>query len=158
MKRHMALVLLFLLSLPLSALAMSHDHGGHGGQAMDHGAMAMDHGNMIMVGDDVEDGVKASAHLKDVAAAMKKAGQPFTHHFMVIFADQQTGQAITEGTAALKVTGPDGKTAEAIKLIGMEGHFGADVVLPQKGEYTFEVGTKLPDGKKRTFQFKQSLK
>lgn len=152
--------LLLALSLPFSAMAMSHEHSGHGSKKMDHGAHAgaAGHENMVMVGDDTEDGVKGSAHLNDVAAAMKKAGQNFTHHFMVIFADQKTGKQITEGQAALKVTGPDGKTSEPVKLIAMDGHFGADIVMSQKGNYKFEVGTKLPDGKKRTFEFKQVLK
>lgn len=152
--------LVFTLSLPFSGFAMSHEKSGHGdmkGMHGDHGSMA-GHENMIMLGDDTEDGVKGSAHLKDVGAAMKKAGQKFTHHFMVIFVDQKTGKPITEGQAALKVTGPDGKTAEPVKLVGMEGHFGADIVLQGEGNYKYEVGTKLPDGKKRTFEFKSSLK
>lgn len=154
--------LFFAVSVPFSAFAMMHEKGGHGhGDAKEkhgaHGSTA-GHEKMIMVGDDTEDGVKASAHLQDVGEAMKKAGQKFTHHFMVVFVDKKSGKPITQGQAALKVTGPDGKTAEPMKLIGMEGHFGADIVLQGKGSYKYEVGTKLPDGKKRTFEFKQALK
>jgi hypothetical protein len=144
-----------ILLLPLTAFAASHEHGTMKG--MDHGSMAKD-GAMIMVGDDTEDGVKGMAHLKDVSAAMSKMGMDATHHFMVLFADVKSGKPITEGTAAVKITGPDGKAADPVRLIAMEGHFGADVVLKQKGEYSFEVGTKLPDGQKRTFEFKQTLK
>jgi len=30
--------------------------------------------------------------------------------------------------------------------MGMGNHFGGDVVLPGKGEYQFQVGSKLADG------------
>ncbi len=153
----------FILCLPLTALAASHehaemkemdhskmDHSGHDGMAM--------HGDMIMLGDDTEEGVKGMAHLKDVGAAMSKMGMDTTHHLMVMFVDAKSGEPITEGAAAVKITGPDGKTSEPSKLMGMQGHFGADVVLKQKGEYSFEVGSKLADGQKRTFEFKHTVK
>jgi hypothetical protein len=35
--------------------------------------------------------------------------------------------------------------------MGMDGHFGADIVLDKKGMYHFKIGTKLADGKKRTY-------
>ena len=174
MNKKFTFVLLFCtLSLPLTALAATHepadmkgmDHGSMSSGAMDHGSMAgMDHGSMamkgdmIMLGEDTESGVKAMAHLKDVGAAMSKMGMDTTHHLMVMFADAKSGNPIEEGSAAVKITGPDGKTGEPVKLMGMGGHFGADVTLKQKGEYTFEVGSKLADGQKRTFEFKQTLK
>jgi hypothetical protein len=40
----------------------------------------------------------------------------------------------------------------------MDGHFGADIVLPEKGKYLFKVGTKLPDGKTRQYEFGYTLK
>ena len=46
---------------------------------------------------------------------------------------------------------PDGTVGDAIKLMGMDGHYGADITLNKKGMYHFKIGTKLPDGKKRTF-------
>jgi hypothetical protein len=41
--------------------------------------------------------------------------------------------------------------------MGMEGHFGADIVLPEKGEYHFKVGTKLADGQKREYHFHHTV-
>lgn len=138
--------------------SMGHDaHGDMGHKSMEHGnmehgGMAME-GDMIMLGNSVEDGVKAMAHLKDVSEAMAEMGMKETHHFMVMFVDEATGEAINEGVVAVKVTDPAGQEAEAVRLMGMQGHFGADVVLSQSGHYVFKVGTKLADGTKRTFEF-----
>ena len=152
-KLNAILVVLLLLGLPLSAGAMSHEKHEHGKmEGMKHGEhadMKMEEG-MIMLGDETVDGVKAMAHLKDVKAAMAKMGMKETHHFMVAFVDA-SGNPVTEGTVALKITDPAGKEGEAIKLPGMEGHFGADIVLPAKGEYHFKLGTKLADGKTRQY-------
>ena len=143
---------LIFLALPMSAASMSHEkheHGNHAGMKMEAG--------MVMLGEQTVDGIKAMAHLNDVKEAMAKIGMKETHHFMVAFVDA-AGNQITEGTVAVKVKDPAGKEGEAIKLMGMEGHFGADIVLPAKGEYAFKVGTKLPDGKTRQYEFKYSIK
>ena len=171
--RTLILTLVVLIVVPLTSQAMDHskmkmDHGDkdHGKMEMDHGKMdhsKMDHdgmsmsGDMIMLGDATEDGVKAMAHLKDVKAAMAKMGMPTTHHIMLMFVDVASGKPVESGVAAVKIEGPDGKQSEAIKLMGMQGHFGADVELPTTGEYEFKVGTKLADGKKRQFEFKVDL-
>lgn len=167
MKRRItfALALLFSLSLPLASFAASQGHGSMKG--MDHGSAKGGHEqmagheemkDMTLFGEQTRAGVTAMAHIKDVGAAMKKAGMDFTHHVAIMFQDAKTGKAVTEGQVAMKVTGPDGKTGEPVKLVGMGGHFGADLALKQKGEYTFEVGTKLADGQKRQFEFKQTVK
>jgi len=33
---------------------------------------------------------------------------------------------------------------EPLELMGMQGHFGADVTLDKPGDYRFQVGSKLP--------------
>ncbi|ALC16625.1 hypothetical protein DSOUD_1853 [Desulfuromonas soudanensis] len=155
------LAALFLLSLPLAAGAMEgmkHDkmekmeHGSMEG--MKHEGMKME--GMIMLGEGTEEGVKAMAHLNDVKEAMAKMGMKETHHFMVAFVDA-AGKPVTEGTVAVKIKNPAGKEGKAIKLMGMEGHFGADIVLPEKGEYHFKVGTKLADGQKREYHFHHTV-
>jgi len=165
------LAVLFALTLPLMASAATHEHGSmekmegmeHGKmegmkhEGMEHGSMMME-GGMIMLGDQTEEGVKAMAHLKDVKEAMSKMGMKTTHHFMVMFVDTKTGDPIETGTVAVKIKGPAGKEAEALELMGMQGHFGVDIALPEKGEYEFKVGTKLPDGKKRQYEFKYEAK
>jgi len=154
------LTALFALSIPLMASAMSHEkeHMEHGKmEKMEHGGMMMEKG-MVMLGEKTEDGVKAMAHLNDVKEAMAKMGMKETHHFMVMFMDVKSGEPITEGTVAVKIEGPAGKTSDPVKLMGMEGHFGADIVLTEKGKYEFKVGTKLPDGQKRQYEFEYEVK
>jgi hypothetical protein len=169
MKRKMAtmLTLLALMTAPLPVLAAMHEHGGsHGGSSnmgsMDHGKMgSMDHSKMAagmaMLGDQTVDGVKAMAHMNDVKAAMAKMGMKETHHFMVAFVGKD-GKQITEGTVAVKIENPAGTVGEPIALPGMQEHFGADIILADKGTYKFKVGTKLPDGVVRQYEFKYEVK
>ncbi len=152
----LAAVVAVLILLPLQGDAQPK--GGHG----EHGGMAGHGGGRtttIMLGETAEQGVKAMAHLNDVGAAMAKMGQKENFHFMVMFADAASGTAITGGSVALRITDPgQAKPGETIALMGMGGHFGADVHLTAKGEYLFTVGSKLADGIKREFQFKYVLK
>jgi hypothetical protein len=143
----------FVCVLPLVVSAAMHEHGEHGKME----GMKMEKG-MVMLGDQTVEGVKAMAHLNDVKEAMAKMGMKETHHFMVMFMDTKTGKPITEGTVAVKIESPAGKEGDPVKLMGMEGHFGADIVLSEKGDYEFKVGTKLPDGQKRQYEFKYSIK
>ena len=157
-----------LLTTPAKVLAASHEHGSHGGSSgmgsMDHGSMKMgDHAGMkmgagmAMLGEQTVEGVKAMAHANDVKAAMAKMGMKETHHFMVAFVGKD-GKQITEGTVAVKIQNPAGTVGEAIPLMGMQEHFGADIVLAEKGTYMFKVGTKLPDGLVRQYEFKYEVK
>ena len=136
-----------------------------GAQAMDHGAMAgMDHSSMEMGGDEIMlpeatvDGVKAMAHLLDTSKAMAEAGMAMTHHLMITFTDIATGKTLDSGMVAVKVVDPAGKKTEAAQMMAMEGSFGADVALSEKGKYVFEVGTKLGQGEKRRFLFDYMVK
>ena len=129
-----------------------NDHAGH-----DHGGMAAA-GGMLDLGAKAEKGVKATAEMKDVRAAMTKMGMKTTHHFMVSFADEKSGKALDSGKVAVKITDPAGTVTGPMELMGMQGHFGADVVLDQKGEYKFQVGSKLADGQARQYEFKTVIK
>ncbi len=169
------ILLIAFLSIPLAAAAMDqHGHGshdqektaetnhpdemGHAGHGMqnEHAKMSSE-GLMVIVGSMTSKGVKGMAHLKDVSETMEKMGMTTTHHFMIAFVDETTGEQIESGTVALKITNPDAKVGEVIKLAGMGGHFGADVALDMKGEYHFKLGTKLSDGKKRKYHFHQVI-
>lgn len=131
----------------------AHDEAAHtaaGHESMSHES----HENMMLIGDQTVDGVKATAHISDVRKAMAQAGLKMTHHLMILFTDQETQKNIERGTVAVKVTTPSGEVLPAQALMGMEGHFGADLTLSAMGTYTFTVGTKLsPDSKKRQFTF-----
>ncbi|NIQ11357.1 MAG: hypothetical protein GWO23_17590, partial [Gammaproteobacteria bacterium] len=76
---------------------------------------------------------------------MAKMGMDATHHVMVFFADEKSGEAVSGGKAAIKVKGQEGKPA---MLMQMGEGYGADVKLEGMMN-TFEIGTKLEDGKKR---------
>lgn len=169
-----------LLSIPFVVAAMDgHEHGsqghekaaeakkhgemnhsGHGGSSdshSQHDGMSSD-GSMMIVGSMTSKGVKGLAHLKDVSETMAKMGMKTTHHFMIAFVDEVTGEQVESGVVALKVTDPDAKVGETIELIGMDGHFGADIALDMEGEYHFRLGTKLADGKKRKYHFHHVIK
>jgi len=168
-KFKVSLVLItFLCSVPVAGMAMSHEgHDEHKGMDksmhdgmkhdmhgdMDHGAMS----DMQMIGQCEREGINAMAHIKaygaDAVASMKKMGMNGTHHLMLFFQKAGDKDMLTDGMAAVKIKGPDGKTSEPIKLMAMGQGFGADVALPAKGDYDIEVGTKLKDGKKRQFEF-----
>jgi hypothetical protein len=169
-----------LFSIPFAAIAMDdHVHDSHGQENKlethhhdqvkhdDHGgtqhmnnenAEMISDGSMIIVGSQVSKGVKGMAHLNDVSETMAKMGMKTTHHFMIAFVDEATGEKIENGTVALKITNPDAKVGETVKLAGMGGHFGADVPLDIKGEYHFKLATKLADGKNRKYHFHQVIK
>lgn len=176
--KSIAIVWVALLCFPLTVTATDgHDHGsqGHektsaeiqpGGMKHDdhgkthdmhdgHAGTAVSNGAMMIVGSMVSKGVKGMAHLKDVSETAARMGMTTTHHFMITFVDEATGEKIEKGAVALKITNPDAKVGETIELVGMDGHFGADVVLDMKGEYHFRLGTKLADGVKRKYHFHQ---
>lgn len=167
---------MLLLSLPLVSLAMSHqeqgshddqasseggsphgemNHAGHGNShdSQSHAEGISSDGAMMIVGSMVSKGVKGMAHIKDVSETMAKMGLQTTHHFMIAFVDEKTGEQIKKGTVALKITNPDAKVGDAIELVGMDGHFGADIILDMEGEYHFRLGTRLEDGQSRKYHF-----
>ena len=137
--------------------AKHDDHGGAQHMNNEHKDMPSD-GSMIIVGSQVTNGVKGMAHLNDVSETMAKMGMKTTHHFMIVFVDEATGEKIETGTVTLKMTYPDAKVGETVELQGMGGHFGADVLLDIQGEYHFKLKTKLADGKNRKYHFHQVIK
>ena len=126
------------------AKEMDHDmHKGHDMEAADAG--------FVEIGKDTQDGVVATVKVKaydeKTRQTMAKMGMNATHHVMVFFTDEKTGEAVSSGKAALKVKGEDATPA---MLMPMGSGFGSDVSVGD-GMSTFEIGTKLEDGKKRQF-------
>jgi len=171
MRRQMyiLIVTLFTFALPLVGAA-AEMHGQSKTESMehkmDHGAMpGMGHGEhaemmegMLMLGEQTVDGVKAMAHLQDVKAAMVRMGRKETHHFMVALVDTATGKQITSGAVALRIKKPSSQEGEAVRLMAMEGYFGADITLAEQGVYVFTLGTKVGGEKRRQFEFKYEVK
>lgn len=143
------------LAAPLMVPAADHGKGGmkHGGHA-DHGTAAHE---------EVVDGVKVTFKVMSMAEHMKAMnmdlpkGMKETHHIAVEFKDAKTGKAITEGEVNLKVQGPD-KTAQTKALMAMQGHFGADFNLSQKGKYGVMSKFKVKDGTVRSARFWYEVK
>ena len=141
-----------LLPLALSALLLTAVIPAAWGGGQDMPGMEMG-GKGVMLNNVSQDGVMAMAHLYDIQAAMSKNGRQETHHLMVIFTDSAQGKPITQGLAAVKVTGPDGVKGAPVKMMPMGDGFGADLTLARPGKYDFEVGTKLADSRRRVFTF-----
>lgn len=149
----------FCLLASISVLAANMDQGKMEGMKHEkmHEGMDMSK-SMIMLGEQTVKDVKAMAHLQDVKEEMAKMGMSGTHHLMLFFQDGGTGKAIKSGTVAVKIKSPSSEESAPLKLMGMEGHFGGEITLKEKGEYQFLVGTKLADGVKRQYQFTYVLK
>jgi len=178
MKRHFALMIMVALTMmvPVATMAMSHgEHSGHGGSSsMQHdghsghgGEMAKDahqghsmneghgSGEMQLIGEQTEEGVKATAKIM-VYDADKAKMVNASHHLMVFFTDAASGAKIDQGKAAVKVKGAHGD-AKPVELMAMGDGFGADLRV-EPGHYAFEVGTKLADGAKRSFTYQYMVK
>jgi hypothetical protein len=151
------MVLIVAMGMPMVGIAMDHGsqdkemskdkdpdmHKGHD--------MAAKDGDFVEIGKDTQDGVVATVKVKaydeKTRATMEKMGMNATHHVMVFFTEEKTGDAVTSGKAALKIKGEEAKPA---MLMLMGTGFGSDVSVGD-GMSTFEIGTKLEDGKKRKF-------
>jgi len=145
------------------AFAMNHNHSGHDhGPAQSstpqgHVGLAVK-GDLLDLGSKSAKGIMGMAHLKDVRASMAKLGMKTTHHFMIYFHDEQTGKPIEIGTVALKINDPDGVSTGPIELVGMQGHFGGDVVLDKPGEYHFILAGSLNGGENRQYHYHAVIK
>lgn len=154
--------------LASSALAMEDLKHHKMSESMEHGhmqdmngmdaGMAHSRGGMIIFDEDVHEGVKAMCHLMPIDAKMMAAGSKVTHHLMVTLSDAKTGKPVESGTVAVKIDSPDGKEAAPVRLMGMQGHFGADVVLDQPGIWHFRIAAKLADGKVHKYHGHHVLK
>ena len=151
------MVLIIAMGMPMVAIAM--DHGSHDKEMskdMDHDMhkghdMAAKDGDFVEIGKNTQSGVVATVKVKaydeKTRDTMAKMGMNATHHVMVFFTDEKTGAAVVSGKAALKIKGEEAKPA---MLMLMGTGFGSDVSVDE-GMSTFEIGTKLEDGKKRQF-------
>ena len=152
MKRGLLFTLCFMA---LGALAFSGasvaGEKGHGSMPGMSGEGKMEGHCMMKMGDKIFEGKVGSFHgearLADMKARMEKAkasgmamhgAMANTHHLSLLLTDQKTNRAVTEGKGSVTVTGPDKKKATTGFMV-MEGHFGADVNLPDPGKYSFQV-------------------
>jgi len=151
MKR-IVLMLAAILALAVPA-AFAAEHGHGGGHEMGHGGHQGD-----VAHEEVIDGVKATfkvmgmkEHMKAMKMELPK-GMKETHHVAVEFKDVKSGKALTEGEVKVKIRNPD-KSDQTKDLVGMQGHFGADFVMANKGKYGVMCKFLLKDGKTRSSKF-----
>jgi len=141
------------VAAPLASFA-AHDHN-----AMDHGKDMMARGSAAH--EEIFDGVKATFEVLDMREQMKggkmPAGLKETHHIMVKFTDVKSGKTLTEGEVKVKVMAPD-KTEQTKELKGMQGHFGADFNLLQKGKYGIMAKFQVKDRKVGSAKFWYTVK
>lgn len=146
---------LFVIAAPMTSFAAM------GGMDMEQGSVQMDHAGMMSMGklahEEVVDGVKTTFRVIDIKAKMQKMGMRETHHIMVVFTNAKSGKQLAEGSVTVKVTGPD-KSEQVKDLMGMEGGFGSDFTMPNKGKYGVMCKFQLKDGKTRSAKFWYTVK
>lgn len=142
------MALIFAMGMPMMASA-AMDHSKHGKEMA--GDMDAKGGHFEEIGKDIQKGViatvKVKAYDEKTKATMEKMGMSATHHVMVFFSNETTGEAIIPGQAAINVKNANTKPS---MLMQMGDGFGADVSVGP-GMSTFEIGTRFKEGEKIRF-------
>jgi len=123
-------------------------HGGHEGM---HGGHDMKSGELLFSG---KIGPwTGEARLIEKQAYMEQSGVPAKFaakfagelHLMMFLTDPMTGKPPSGAAGKVTITGPDKASSSKVTLVVMGGHIGADVHLPQPGEYTFTAEVESGD-------------
>lgn len=145
------------LTAPFNLLAAEQK-----GRAVEHRMnRSPQQGNVIH--EEIVDGVKATIKMigmKEYLKTMDMLPQKEmkeTHHITVQLKDGKTARFLTAGEMKVKMKYPD-KTERTINLKAMQGHFGGDLELSQKGNYGFICRFLLNEGKVHTFRFSYLVK
>lgn len=168
MDRKLLGVLAFVLAVAaLPALAPAGEKGHGSMPGMQDGSSMEGHG-MMKMGDKVFGGMigpwHGEARLVDMKAQMEKAKvsekamamMKHTHHVALSLEDPGTKTRVTEAKMTVTVAGPGGKEG-TYDLMGMQGHFGADVTLDGPGKYEFTVTVEAA-GKKGSAVFSHTVR
>ena len=146
------LVLAIAATLALAVpAAFAADHGGHGG------------GHSSAAHEEVVDAIKVTFIIQTMSDAMKEMGMEMpkgvreTHHISLAFKDTKSGKTLMANEAKIKVIAPD-KSEQTKDLMGMHGHFGADLVMSAKGKYGVMSKFQMKDGKVRQVKFWYQVK
>lgn len=149
-KMILAVAAMLALSAPFVSFAAS-EHGGHGGHQGD------------VAHEEVVDGVKVTFKIMSMKEHMKASGMEMpkgmkeTHHISAEFKNIKSGKPLTEGEVKVKVQNPD-KSDQTKDMMGMQGHFGADLEMSKKGKYGVMSKFILKDGKIRSSKFWYNVK
>lgn len=170
-KRYVAWGALFsFLALPavLFAAGMDHDgmgHDGMSGMPADHGGMNMDMKSGELLFSGKVGPWTGEARLIEKQAYMEQSGVPAKfaarfageRHLMMFLTDPMTGKPLSGAAGEVIIKGPGEAAFSKVTLVGMGAHIGADVTLPQPGEYTFTAEIES-DGRKGSVTFSHTLK
>ena len=141
MKRCLVWVAAFsFLALPAVQSAAEMGHEGHEGM---HGGHDMKSGELLFSG--TVGPWTGEARLIEKQAYMEQSGVPAKfaskfageRHLMMFLTDPMTGKPLSGAAGKVTITGPDKGSSSKVNLVAMGGHIGADVHLPQPGEYSF---------------------
>lgn len=153
MKKQMIVVIAVMMMAASAAFAA--DHSKHNMET--HAQMSgVAHGEVV-------DGIKVTFAVQTMKEAMKAMGMQMpkgvaeTHHISLSLQEVKNGSAITSAEARIKVIAPD-KSEQIKDLIGMHGHFGADIKMSLKGKYGVISKFKTADGKVRQVKFWYQVK
>ena len=165
---------IFYLPSHLSAAEMGHE--GMSGMSHDHGGMKMeDHEKMMSGGHGMKSGEllfsgkvgpwTGEARLIEKREYMEQSGVPAKYasrfagerHLMIFLTDPMTGKPLAGPTGSVTIKGPDEASSSKVALVAMGEHIGADVRLPQPGEYTFKAEIES-GGTKGSVIFSHTLK
>ena len=177
-KRYVAWGALFsFLALPAVLPAAEMGHEGMPGMPADHDGMNKmdDHGKMMHGGHAMKSGEllfsgkvgpwTGEARLIEKQAYMEQSGVPAKfaarfageRHLMMFLTDPMTGKPLSGAAGEVIITGPGKAASSKVALVGMGEHIGADVTLPQPGEYTFTAEIES-GGRRGSATFSHTLK
>lgn len=157
--------------LPIGALALSiaviyaggasaaggHGHkteGGHDtGATMEHDNATMEHDKMEaqFKHDMVVEGVKAEFQIMSLASMNMTDPGGATHHVMVTFMDEASGEQIEEAVGRIKIITPS-ETETVVDLKNYSGTYAANFTVDEPGNYGVICLAKVA-GKKPLYKF-----
>ena len=141
---------LAMMTLVFAMVMPMMDHNAHG-KEMAHD-MDTKNGHFTEIGEDTTEGVVATVKVKaydeEAMETMANMGMNATHHVMVFFTDETSGEPIASGKAAIRIKDP--KDHKTTMLMRMGSGFGGDVYV-EKGMSIFEIRKRLENG--RTLRF-----
>jgi hypothetical protein len=157
-----AAALSFLL-MPSFPPAAEMEHEGHEGHEGMHGGHDTKSGELLFSGN--VGPWAGEARLIEKQAYMEQSGIPAKiaarfageRHLMLFLTDPVTGKSPPDAAGKVTIAGPDKASSSKVTLIGMGGHIGADVHLPQPGVYTFTAEIEA-GGRTGSATFSHSLK
>lgn len=135
MKKIVISALMMLFALAPAAFAADNAHEGHGAKSD------------IYIHNEVINGVKAEFQVMSMASHGMKDPDGATHHVMVKFADEKTGEAINNAIGKVKIIGPD-KKEQVAELKDYSGIFAANFTAHESGKYGIICLFKIGDTKR----------